>query len=183
MILHPSKFFAAAILLTTCFLSVEACRGKHSRTSIQNEEQEATPHLASTFKMSDPTAAQQLTKGFYGLEGGAWRWTARRFTVVLQPPVAAAQLGANLSFAISVPDVVIQKLGPVTLSASIGGTKLPPQTYSKPGGYTYAADVAPDLLKKDTVTVDFELDKSLPPGTSDQRELGIITTAVGLATR
>jgi hypothetical protein len=189
MINHPStirhgvRILAAGILFASLLLSTEACRGKHNRTTVVNEEQDAAPRLASVLKVSDPGAVQQLTRGFYGLEGGAWRWTARRFTVVLKPPVASPQLGAHLSLALSIPDVVTEKLGILTLSASIDGTKLASTTYSKPGGYTFSADVAPELLKKETAVVEFELDKSLPPGPSDQRELGIIATSVGLVTR
>lgn len=188
MINHPStirhgvRILAAGILVASLLLSTEACRGKHNRTTVVNEE-EAAPRVGSALKVSDPSAVQQLIKGFYGLEGGSWRWTARRFTVVLKPPLASPQLGAHLNLAISIPEVVTEKLGPVTLSASIDGTKLASVTYSKPGGYIYAADVAPELMKKETVIVEFELDKSLPPGPSDQRELGVIATSVGLVTR
>lgn len=169
---------AGLILLTV------GCRGKHSRTTVQNEEpEEISTRLASSLKMNDPAAAQQLVKGFYGLEGGAWRWTSKQFTAALHPPVGSPQRGATVTLAISIPPVVIDKLSSVTLTASIAGTKLKSETYSKPASYTFSAEAPADLLGKDPVNVDFALDKALPPGATDTRELGIIVTAVGLETK
>jgi hypothetical protein len=176
----------AALILFTLF--TVGCRGKHNRTTVQNEEPDtiarpapsAPAGLASSLKMGDPAASQQLGKGFYGLEGGAWRWTAREFTATLHPPAGAAQRGGTVTLSISIPPVVIDKLGSVTLTASIAGTKLKPATYSKAASFTYSADVPADLLGKDAVNVDFSLDKALPPGTTDTRELGVVATAVGL---
>jgi len=162
-----------------------ACRGKHSRTTVQNEEApEGGPRIASTFKVGDPAATAQLLRGFYGLEGdGAWRWTAGSFAVLLRPPLTAAQHGATVALSFSVPDVVIQKLGPVTLTASAGGTKLGSAKYTKPGAATFSAEVPPELLTKETITIDFALDKSLPAGSIDQRELGVVATSVSLESK
>jgi hypothetical protein len=177
---------ASAVLLGALLLSSAACRGKHTRTAVDNEEPEPAaggPRVASALKMNDPAASPQLIKGFYGIESGAWRWTAQRFAVILRPPLASAERGATLSFSFSIPDIVIQKLHTITLGASVGTTKLKPETYTKAGSYTYTADVSPDLLVKDTITIDFELDKSLTPGAVDQRDLGVIASAVGLESK
>ncbi len=175
----PISLFTLVLVATVS----AGCRGKHSTNSVQNEEPAAAPKVLSSLKMSDPSAAQQLVKGFYGLEGGSWRWTAREFTAMLKTPVAAAQRGAALTFSFTIPDVVIQKLSKVTLTASVGGTKLKSETYSKPGSYTLTADIPGDQLGKDTVLVDFALDKSMPAGSADTRDLGIIATGVGLETK
>jgi len=181
--LAKKNFFLATGLLTALVLA-GACRGKHSRLAVENEEpDEATPRMAATLKMSDPAAPAQLVKGIYGLEGGAWRWTAGHFSILLRSPLSAAQHGATLTFGFTVPDVVTQKLGPVALTASVGATKLKSETYAKPGAYTYTADVPAELLTKDSVTVDFALDKSIPAGAMDQRELGVIATSVGLESK
>jgi hypothetical protein len=177
------KTFLATGLMAACILT-GACRGKHQRTTVENEEPaEATPRFASALKMNDPAAPTQLVKGFYGLESGTWRWTAGHFSVMLRSPLAAAQHGATLTFNLTVPDVVIQKLGSVTLSSSVGTAKLKSETYSKPGAYTFTADVPAEQLSKETVIVDFALDKALPPGAADQRELGIIATSVALESK
>lgn len=169
---------AFAVLLIS-----SGCRGKHSRTVVQNEEPEGGPRIASALKMSDASAAAQLLRGFYGLEGGAWRWTAGTFTVLLRPPLGASQRGATLTLSFSIPDVVIQKLQSVTLNAAIGGTKLKSEKFAKAGAATFTADVPAELLAKEAVTVDFSLDKSLPSGSVDQRELGVIATAVSLESK
>jgi hypothetical protein len=178
------KDILLATSLVAALLLTGGCRGKHQRTTVENEEPgEAAPRFASTLKMNDPGAPAQLVKGFYGVESGAWRWTAGQFSVLLRSPLSAAQRGGALTFAFTIPDVVTQKLGPVTLTASVGATKLKSETYVKPGAYTFTADVPAELLAKDTVTIDFSLNKSLAPGSVDQRELGLIATAAGLESK
>jgi hypothetical protein len=173
----------AALLLAGVLLVAAACRGKHSRVAVENEEPEGGPRIASALKMNDAATSQQLLKGFYGLEGGAWRWTAKNFSAMLRPPLASAQRGATLTLAISIPPVVIDKLSAVTLTASSGSTKLKSETYSKPGSYTFSADVPPDLLVKEAINIDFALDKAIPAGSADSRELGIIATGIGLESK
>jgi hypothetical protein len=181
--LSKHYFFLATGLLAALIFT-GACRGKHSRLAVENEEPaEATPRMAAVLKMNDPAAAGQLVKGFYGVEGGAWRWTAGKFSVLLRSPLSAAQHGGTLTFGFTVPDVITQKLGPIALTASVGVTKLKSETYAKPGAYTFTADIPAELLTKDSVTVDFTLDKSIPAGAMDQRELGVIATSVGLESK
>jgi len=145
----------------------------------EQPEQKAAP-LASTVHTGDPQLSGQLLSGFYGIEQGAWRWTAQSFSVRLHPPAGTAQTGANLAFAFTIPDSMIQKLKTVTLSAEIAGTALAPETYSKGGAYTYKREVAANLLTGDAVRVDFKLDKSQPPSGGDQRQLGIVAGSFGL---
>ena len=52
--------------------------------------------MRSVLNMGDPKVEPQLVTGFYGVEAGAWRWTAKQFTVALRPPFGAAQKGAKL---------------------------------------------------------------------------------------
>ena len=91
--------------------------------------------------------------------------------------------GAKLVLRLAVPDVVIQKLGPVTLSARAGDTALEPETFAQPGNHVYERPVPAEVMIGDAVTVEFALDKALAPGQADQRELGIIVTAVGFEPR
>jgi hypothetical protein len=156
---------------------------------VQNEETPeasapAAAPMTSVVAMSDAQAATQLIDGFYPLESGSWRWTAHRFSVVLKTPPGAAQAGATLTFAFSVPDLVASKVGSFSLSASSGGTALKTETYKAAGGYTFKADVPASLCGSASVPVDFSLDKGLPLGTNgDKRELGIIAASVGLAAK
>lgn len=177
-----TKSHLATAALFACVLLTPACRGKHHRTAVQNEEPQDTGQhrIESTFKMNDTGAQPQLVKGVYGIESGTWRWTSGHFSILLRSPLSSAQHGGTLSLALTVPDVIIQKLGPVTLTASAGGTKLKSETYSKPGAYTFGADVPSSLLGNETVTFDFDVDKSIPPSSTDSRELALIVSAVSL---
>ena len=66
--------------------------------------------LQSTVNMGDPRVAGQLVDGFYGVEAGSWRWTARQFSVKLKTPEGAAQKGATLRFLLTVPPAVILRI-------------------------------------------------------------------------
>jgi hypothetical protein len=173
-----------AAMLLAIFVNSE-CSGKHGSSEIRNDEGEpasvAAP-MVSTLKMSDPSASVQLAKGFYGLEGGAWRWAQGAFEVVLKTPPGAAQKGATLTLSLVVQDTILKQVRSQTLTAAIGATTLKSEKYTDPGNHSFTADVPAALLSADTLTVDFSLDKPLPPGPADRRELGVIVTAVALET-
>lgn len=174
------------MLLIVCIVAA-GCRGKHSRTVVQEES--APPAAAvpqgpmTSVKMNDAAGAGQLLSGFYGIEGNAWRWTAGHFALLMKTPPAAAQKGAVLTFALAIPDVIAQKLGAVKLSAAAGGKELKSETYSKAGSYTFTADIPPDALAKETVTIEFAMNKSLAPSPQDGRELGLIASSASLDTK
>jgi hypothetical protein len=168
----------AALLLTLAFAPL-GC--KHRKVQTQATVEDAPPELASTLHMGDPKVADQLVSGFHQIEAKAWRWTAREFAVVLRPPAGSAQLGAALQVNLTVPPVVIEKLTKITLSPSIRGNTLTPETYTKAGDYVYQADVPANLLKAGAVRVDFQLDKAIPASPADLRELGIVVTSMRLA--
>jgi hypothetical protein len=88
-----------------------------------------------------------------------------------------------LELRLTVPRTNIDKLGSMTLSATLGGTALAPETYSKAGDYTYRREVPANLLAGDAVRIDFQLDKAMPPGDVDRRELGIVATSVRLVSK
>jgi hypothetical protein len=69
----------------------------------------------------------------------------------------------------------------MSLSASVNGTPLSPESYTLPGEFTYSRDVPANLLAGESAKVDFSLDKTMPPSGSDQRELGVVVSTVGLA--
>ncbi len=136
--------------------------------------------LLSSVHMADPRATAQLLGGFYGLEQGAWRWTARKFSVALKPPPVAEGEGAHLELKLTLPDAVIDRQKSLTLSATANGAALGSETFSKPGDYVFAKPVPPEALTGEAVKVEFELDKALGPGESDQRELGLVAASVAL---
>ena len=165
------RWCCSVLLLTLAFAPL-GCKRKPAG-------QEA-PGMASTIHMGDPRIGNQLVSGFYGIEQNAWRWTGRRFSLELRPPFGAAQQGATLKLRLTVPPVIVEKLTSISLSATIGGSTLPPETYTQPGDYTYTRDVAPALLAGESVRVDFELDKSMPPTGADLRDLGLVVLSAGL---
>ena len=98
----------------------------------------------------------------------------------LRPPADSAKNGATLALKFTIPDPVIDKLKSVTLSVSVGGVALPPENYSKSGEQVYSREVPAKALAGASVAVDFTLDKALPPGPADHRELGVVVTSIGL---
>jgi len=165
------RWSCSVLLVTLAFVPLGCKRKQAVRVA---------PRIASTIHMGDPQTAAQLISGFYGIEQNAWRWTGRRFTLVLAPPLGAAQKGGTLQLRLTVPPVIIEKLKTISLSAVINGNALSPETYTQAGDYTYTRDVAPALLAGEAVWVDFQLDKSMPPSGADLRDLGVVVLSAGL---
>ena len=69
---------------------------------------------------------------------------------------------------------------PTTISATVNGVALPPETYRAAGDGTYARDLPASALSTDPVTIEFSVDKAIPPGDQDLRELALVVTSVGL---
>jgi len=157
-------------------LSAHACKRSAKHT-------DSTSELLSVLPMDHPRAEAQLVKGFYPLEGGPWRWTAGKFSVILRPPPGAVVGGARLELMLNIPDVVFKELGAVTLSATAGGSSLAPEKYTQPGDQTYARDVPASALAGNDITIEFATDKAIPAGKLEKRELALIVTRVGLVTR
>ncbi len=157
--------------------------GAGCRRSAKNIQAEATdegaPALASMIKVANPRASAQLLNGFHDVEGNAWRWTKGKFSVTLRPPLNAAQSGAKLVVKFSIPGPVIERVNSMTLTANVNGAAIPGETYTKAGDHTYSKDVPASALGADAVTVEFALDKFLPAGTLDQRELGVVVSSIG----
>ncbi len=163
---------AAAALV----VSLSACKNS-GRVGVDTDEE--APRLATMIAMSDPKAATQLISGFYPAETPAWRWTAGHFVVMLRPPLGAGQSGAVLKFRFTLPDSVLNKVKTTSLSASVNGSPLSPETYTKSGEYTYTRDVPASALAGDSAKVEFALTKYLAAGAVETRELGVIASSVG----
>jgi hypothetical protein len=137
--------------------------------------------LLSSVHMGDPRAVPQLLEGFYGLEQGVWRWTARKFSVAIQAPSGGSGQDSQLEFKFSIPEAVISRVGALTLTARVNGTDIGSESYQKSGEYAFSKPVSASALKSgEAVKVEFELDKALPPGEADQRELGLVAVSVAL---
>ena len=171
----PLLILAASVLM---FCSA-GCNRNRSKANATIEEAAPLQTEQIMLEANDPAASVQLIKGFHTLEQGRYRWTMGQFSVILRPPVQASERGARLILQLGIPESSIRKLKSMKLSASVDGVALPEETYTKPGGYFYSRDVPPQALAKRVVAVNFKLDKCLPPGDSDRRELGVVMTSVG----
>jgi hypothetical protein len=160
-------------------LAPAACR-KPDTVAVENTEPAPAARLSSMVHAADPGTAAQLKEGFHTVEQEAWRWTGKSFAVALGVPEGAAQAGAVLTLRLVIPEPVAAQLGPLTLSADLGGVSLPPETYAKPGEYIYSRDVPSAVLAGDSVVVAFSADKAIPPGPADRRELALIFSSVSL---
>ena len=169
---------AGLFFLVVLIAAGPACKRK-AKARASTPESPAV--LLSVVNVADPAGTVQLASGFFGLESDAWRWTARKFTVVLRPPEGASKNGARLELHLNVPAVVVNRVGPIAVSAEIGGTVLPAERYERMGDYVYARDIDSSLLRASAVAIRFSTDKALPPAGADTRELALIVTSVGLA--
>jgi hypothetical protein len=171
----------AACLILLLIALTPACRihkkGPHAQTGQPAEDD---GQLVSVINMNDPRAAIQLTRGFHSLENNNWRWTMKSFEATLRPPAAAAKNGATLQLKFTIPQVMFSRVGAMTIDARIKGVDLGPQTYPAAGDYLYTRDVPATALSGDAVAIDFQVDKGLPPGEQETRELAIIVTTLGL---
>lgn len=159
-----------------------ACACPRNEPALPVIEEEGGPaELLSSVNVADPRATSQLLVGFHALEQRAWRWTEKRFSVMLQPPAPVEGHATALTVRFTVPGVVIDSLGPVTLSTSVDGQPIGSQTFSEADeGLVFSADVPADLLGDDPVEVVVELDKAIPPNERDGRELGVIVSSIAL---
>ena len=128
--------------------------------------------------VTDPGATTQLLSGWHALEEWTWRWTERRFSAALRVPARSAEAVLTLKFVLL--EAVLARLGPVTLSASLAGRPLAPETYSQSGELLYRRVVARADLPADVAVAEFEIDKALPPDSTDARERGLIAVSLGL---
>jgi hypothetical protein len=159
-------------------LLLGGCKRRKKITVQQTDEDSAT--LASVIHMGDAKAAPQLLKGFYNIEENAWRWSMGKFAVALRPPHGASTKGATLHLKFVLPEAVLSKVKTMSISATVNGTGLAPETYTQAGEFDYSREVDGKLLPGEAVNVEFTLDKFLPAGMVEQRELGVIVTSVGL---
>jgi hypothetical protein len=116
-------------------------------------------------KASDANFLKSST-GFYVLEQGGWRWTARDFSLTFP----ATRVATSLTIRVNVPELEIQKLGTITLTIRAGEHELAPEIFSKAGDYTVVRTLEQDWGNR----FDFRVDKILAPTATDGRELGII---------
>jgi hypothetical protein len=176
--LTSPKFWVVA-LCAIALTSSSGCRKKNKpRTDLIVSEEPAG--LVTMLHMADPRGAVQLLRGFHEVEESQWRWTAGEFAVTLKVPKGAAQRGANLILKFAVAEPSIKKFGSVTISGKLDTTDLAPEKYTAPGLTTYTREIPANALTGDSVNVTFKVGNFIPASDSDQRELGVIASLIGL---
>jgi hypothetical protein len=163
------------LLLAFCAILIPGCK----KSGPVQYVEEGVSQLSSAVNVSDPKAAVQLLRGFHDIEQNAWRWTAGKFSVALRAPAGASASGAKLFVQFTLPEAILAKIPSTTLTATISGKQLEPQTFDKPGEHRYEREVPASLLQGEVINIDFALDKYLEAGVADQRELGVIVTVIG----
>lgn len=172
---------AAALAAVLALCSGAACKKvrRPDPAATLEEPAELEPWVAT----ADPRAATQLLEGWYAVEGDAWRWTMKRFSVSLRPPDGAARAGAVLEMNFSLPEVAFEKTGGTVIGARAGETALKPFPVTSPGDHVYKAEVPAQALQGEAVIVEFELSKAVAPKVLDARELGIVVSRIGFSPR
>ena len=175
------RSFLVWMLLAAALSGIAGCRRKPT-PKVAATIEDTQGELSTAVLVADPRAASQLLRGFYPVEAGGWRWTMRKFAVSLRSPAAVTQ-AATLELKFAIPDMLMQSLKSMTLTAKVNGVALPKQTYTNPGDQLYTQTVPASALKGEALTVEFELDKAFGPSKQDQRELGLVVTSVGLESK
>lgn len=157
-------------LLSASALLLVGCQRRPNRAEVVQDESAV---LATGFSMDEPVASSQLLYGFYNLDGAPWRWTKQRFGVVLHVP----QPKCKLRLYLTLPGIVLEKTGPITVSATVNQKALAPETFSKEGMHTYSHDLE---LSGTEAQVEFTTDKVVPAGVLDKRDLALIVSRVEL---
>lgn len=170
------RLVAAAALLALLAIA-PACRTK-KKAKAKVAEDDGQP--VSVLSVTDPRASLQLTRGFWGVENDSWRWTMKNFAVTLRAPMGAAQKGAKLQLRFTVPEVMYNRVGDMTLDAHVNGLDLGPEKYMKAGDANYERDIPATALSGEMISVEFSVDKGLAPTDQDPRELAVIVSVIGL---
>jgi tRNA (mo5U34)-methyltransferase len=112
----------------------------------------------------------ELLSGWHGLESGGHRWTERRFAIAVKNIAGPTEL--RLKYLVT--EILLKHTGPIVLSATLDGRQLPPQGSERPGQYIYTVPL------DGPATIQFEIDKVIPAGAIEERELGVAVSAVDL---
>jgi len=133
----------------------------------------------SHLNLGDIRSKAQLGAGWYGVEDGGWRWMSQQAEAVLRAPAPAAAAPVFEMQLFFPPDFMARAGGPVTVSVLLDGRPFARETYLQPGGYRLAQAVSRDRFTAPTVRVAIQLNRAIPPGAADRRELGAVVSRLG----
>jgi hypothetical protein len=135
----------------------------------------------SSFSVGDLRARPQLLSGWYGVEEGSWRWMAREAEVALAPP-ADGPLVFEMQLYLP-PGHMARAGGSVTVSILAGGQLLGAHPYTEPGSYSLVEPLPRELVSHPLTKLTIRLNRAVPPGKGDRRELGLVVQRLGLAAK
>lgn len=174
-------YWILCLAITAAFCVTPACKRRKSLTVDLTDE--GAGQLSSVVHTADPKTATQLTRGFHAVEQNSWRWTKGHFSVALQTPPTAAVKGGVLTLKFGLPDLLIERLKSIEVSAVVNGRQLPAKKFDKPGEHEYSVPVPAEAFSSEVVSVDFSLSKYLAAGEVDLRELGLVAKTIAIEPR
>jgi hypothetical protein len=118
-----------------------------------------------------------LLDGWHLAEGDGWRWVAGNFSARFDLP-AGPRRDFTLTFRFALPQLLFDRLGPITVQASAQHDALPAETYSRAGDHVYIRRVA---TAGGAVQIDFKTDKWLAGDETDARDRALIAVSLDLA--
>jgi tRNA (mo5U34)-methyltransferase len=119
-----------------------------------------------------PAYSVKLLEGWHPLEQNSFRWTSRQFSIELRKTMPLNARTFRLRF--HLPEAVVRASGPITIHAKVNGAAFAPETFSMEGEYSYTIDLGRRISKGGPLRIDFTVDKALPAGDLDTRELALI---------
>ncbi|HUI56950.1 MAG TPA: hypothetical protein VLY04_18370 [Bryobacteraceae bacterium] len=152
------------------------CDSNLPSARFENAQPQAVPRL-SFLNLGDLRSRPQLRSGWYGIEDGAWRWMAKEAEAVLRVPAGPPPMFEMQLF--FPPDFMQRAGGPVTVSVLLDGRPFAQETYPQPGGYHLLKPIRPNLLAAPATLVTIRLNRAIPPGDADRRELGAVVQGLG----
>jgi tRNA (mo5U34)-methyltransferase len=121
-------------------------------------------------------AQLRLISGWHEVENKGSRWTEREFSAGIPAEMSARR---RMRLNLYLPEVALQRLGPIKLSATIDGQELRPAEFATPGAHAFERTLPKAPVPQERI-LRFALDKALAPGVLDSRELGLIVASLEL---
>lgn len=157
-----SLLCSAAVALAVC-----ACKKPAPRPAA------APQPSVSAIDWTKPERSPRVLEGVYDDTGGAgWRWTAQKFSVLLDPPEKPTR-PAFLELDFSPPQELTGQ-GPVTLRVAVNGVALESKQYSKTGRRQETWEVPAAALAKAPARVEFETGRSFRAPNGEVRALIVL---------
>lgn len=161
----------ARVLACSCALA--AAPGFSQKTAPRPVVDDTTRRLHATkIEIGDATYEPLLLRGFYE-SVGYWRWTAKKFAVLLSRPAGRETVYLVLDFGL--PRELTSVWPNITITARVNGTEIARRRYSKNGSYQFVAPIPETALHKNPAEVEFELDHTF---TQDARQAGINAVSI-----